>query len=79
MNSRKETLKKLIKFAPTERRIQLENFVDNDLLDENLEDCISYVEQLNGNRQDHSIIDMGYSDSGEFYVKTETGMTFLKK
>lgn len=77
MSSRKKLLKSYIKFSPRERRIELEDFVDNDIIDEDVEIAINYIEGLDGGKNQHSIIEMGYSSAG-FYIKTETGMVFIK-
>ena len=78
MSSKKDILKSYIKFSPRERKVELEAFIDNEISDNDVNSAIDYVQKLNDNNHSHSITEMGYSDAGDFYVKTETGMTFIK-
>jgi hypothetical protein len=77
-NDIKERLKSYLQFSPRERRINLEEFIDSAMTNKDILDAINYVERLNKNGYNNNIVEMGYSDAGDFYVKTENGMTFLR-
>ena len=78
MSTNKEKLKNYLAFSPKEQRFELERLVDNELLPEDIEQALLYINELNQGGHSHSISEIGYSSDGSFYVKTQTGMTFIK-
>lgn len=77
MSADKELLKKLVAFTPRERRLELENLIDNEIRSEDIKKALLYVNKLNQGGDAHYITQIGYSPSGDFFIFTQTGMTFL--
>lgn len=77
MNS-KEILKSYIEEIPEERRLKLEKFVENDISNRDINKAINYVKQLSIGEQSYSIIEMGYSNEGDFYLTAQICITFFK-
>lgn len=77
--SKREELKAYIQFSPRERRLELEAYIDEHLSDSNVLDALKYVKELSEKTDHpHSINELGFSDKGDFYIRTSTGITFIK-
>lgn len=70
----KEILKQYIAFSPRERRIQLENFVENEMYEKDILYAINYVQKADSNGNVHSITKLSYNN-GDFSISIETGIT----
>lgn len=75
--SEREKLKMYIKYSIEEKRIELENFIDNILSKEDLKKAVTYLDDLN-KVTSHRITKIKYSDEGDLSIQAETGLTFLK-
>lgn len=78
MATNKEKLKNHLAFSPRDKRLELEKSVEDEILPEDIEEALLYINELNQGGHSHSITEIGYSSDGSFYVKTQTGMTFIK-
>ena len=75
--SEREKLKMHIKYSTEEKRIELENFIDNILSKEDLKKALNYLDDLNKTTS-HRITEIKYSEEGDLSIQAETGLTFLK-
>ncbi|MCL6294906.1 hypothetical protein [Jejuia spongiicola] len=73
---RKILLKSYLK-QELNNKFVLENFIDNNLSDNDVERALSYLEELN-KTTNHQITNIKYSEQGDLYIKAETGLTFIK-
>ena len=77
MSKIKENLKKHIAFTPRERRLELEEIIDKNISSADIEKALAYINELDKCGHSHDIVEIGYSENGVFYIKTQTGMAFL--
>jgi len=76
INGLKTELKLHIAMSPRHRRIELEAIID-DLSEEELLDGIRFINELNSSGVEHRIVFLN-SDSKEFGIRTEVGVSFMK-
>jgi hypothetical protein len=73
----RESIKMHLIERPEDKRIELENFVDNNLEEIDIIKVTNYLNELNKSTS-HRIIEIQYSEQGDLYIKAETGLTFIK-
>lgn len=73
----KETLKQYVAFSPRERRILLENFIDNEMYEEDILYAINYVQNADKNGNIHSVTKLSYNGK-DFSISIEAGVTRMK-
>lgn len=70
---KKEQLKATLIWAPNEKVVELEKFIDNEISDSDIEKAFKFLKE-NGNN--HRISHLSYSKGGEFVIKLQTGVTY---
>ena len=73
----REKIKMHLIERPKDKRLELENFIDNNLQEVDVSKVTSYLDELNRSTS-HRIVEIKYSEQGDLFVKAETGLTFLK-
>lgn len=71
----KKKLKDYLILKPYEKRIELEEFIDSVISDNDVYRALKLIEEHEGN---YRVSDLSYSDSGDFNIKLETGITYKK-
>ena len=72
--SKKEQLKATLIWAPKEKVVELEKFIDNEISDNDIEKALMFLKE---NGDNHRISNLSYSKSGKFSIKLEIGVTYL--
>ena len=75
--SERTKLKMHLKPSTEEKKIELENFIDNIISKEDLKNAVNYLDELNKSTS-HQITEIKYSEDGDLNIQAETGLTFLK-
>ena len=73
----RERIKMHLIERPENKRIELENFIDNNLEEIDIIKVTNYLNELNKSTS-HRIIEIQYSEQGDLHIKAETGLTFIK-
>jgi hypothetical protein len=77
MNTQKERLKSLLQQSPREKRVEMEEFIDNNILDKHVRNALSYYDKATkGATVNFSISDLGYGID-DFYITVSTGMSYM--
>lgn len=78
MSKINKSLKQSIALTPRERRISMEDFIDNDLHEKDARVALDYIEEQRQKIPALEITEIGYSDSGELTLNYGSGIIFLK-
>lgn len=75
-NIKMSNKEKLINFLK-EKNEKIINSIETKLQDDEIEFAIDYIEKLN-TISTHNVTKIGHTDDGDFFVKCETGIIYLK-